>query len=175
MRARHTVATAAVLALSSLALAPGVSGARPDATAAKAKLVVGPRYARCSDPHPKTYTTCPDVLTNEGRGKLQIQFMVEKKQCSAVLPETPGVWSYIAGLKVKRGKVSGTRHYDNYAEVDQGNPDAYGITFTITGKFLSSKRLHLVVKGKVDYAGSYFPDCAGVTFTETHDLRAVGF
>jgi len=174
MRARQ--ATAAVLALSSLALVPGVAGARPDASAAKAKLVIGGRYARCSDPHPKTYTTCPDVLTNNGRGNLQIQFMVKKKHCSAIVPETPGVWSYVAGLKVKRGKVTGTRDYDNYAKVDQGVPDAYGVTFTITGKFLSSKRLHLAIKGKLDYAGSNYPDCvAGTTFTESHDLRAVDF
>lgn len=39
----------------------------------------------------------------------------------------------------------------------------------------SGKRIHLVLTGKVTTARTTVSDCAGVSFTEAHDLCAVGF
>jgi hypothetical protein len=164
MRAR--LALAAILVTSSLAALPSATGA--------ATIVHGDRYARCSDPHPKTYATCPDVASKIGH-YYSLEFMLKTKHCSALKPEVPGVWSYVNDLRIKRGKVTGKLDYNNYPAENQGAPDDYGIAFRWTGKFLSSKRLHLVLTAKVTSAGTSVADCAGVKFTETHDLRTVGF
>ena len=157
----------ALLAAGSLALIPVASGA----------TTLTGRYARCSDPHPKTYTTCPDVLTLTSQKVADIQFKVKKKYCSAndLAPGEPGVWALYNGLKIHNGRISGSLDYNNYSADNQGAPDDIGVSFRWTGKVVSGKLLHLVLTGKVTSAGSDVADCAGVSFTETHDLKAVGF
>lgn len=132
------------------------------------------RYGRCRDPHPKTYTTCPDVGSTIGR-YLTIEFMVEKKYCSAIAPQAPGVWAFTNALRIKHGRITGKLDYNNYVPGARNVPDDLGISFRWTGKLLSATRMRLVLKGKVTKAGPAVADCAHVSFTETHDLRAVSF
>lgn len=157
-------AAAVLTAIASLSLIPVASGA-----------TISGRYGRCSDPHPKTYTTCPDVVSVISPKLASIQFMVKKTYCSEIAPKEPGVWAYFNGLKVRNGKVSGQLDYNNYSADNQGAPDDIGISFRWTGKVVGGKRLHLVLTGKVTKAGPDAADCAGVTFTETHDLKSVPF
>ncbi len=166
MPIRSLLAAAAVAAL--LMCLPAGSGA-----AAK-KVTLSGRYARCTAPHPKTYTTCPDVATATGH-VLSIQFMVKKKYCDEIAPETPGVWSYFNDLKLKGSSLSGKLDYNNYVPGARDVPDDIGISFRWTGKVISATRIHLVLTGKVTHAGTSVADCRGVKFKETHDLRAVGF
>jgi hypothetical protein len=139
-----------------------------------APIVHQQRYARCSVADPRDYTKCPDVATKEG-GKYYLEFMVRRQRCSAIEPEDPGVWAYTVDLKIHKGRVTGIEKYNNYAEGAQDVPDDYGVTFTFTGRFLTSKRLHLTLKAKVTTTGTDHADCAGTSFTEAHDLTAVGF
>jgi hypothetical protein len=165
------LARAAVLALlasatASLTLIPVASGA-----------TAGTRYARCSDPHPKTYETCPDVLTMTDPTSGDFQFMVKKTYCSAsvLAPQDPGVWALYGTVTIRKGKISGTRDFNNYIPGAQDVPDDIGVSFRFSGTVVSPHRIRLVLTGTVTNAGASVADCAGVTFTETHILKTVSF